>query len=121
MARIKGAVNAHKKRRKILKLAKGYYKDEGLAVSIDVGAGSVASITRVASGAYDLGDEPADALLRVGRVALGKGTTFGELGRGHVRINLGCPTDYVVDAVDRIDKTVQAVQAQRAGHDQAAG
>ncbi|GMA20395.1 aminotransferase class I/II-fold pyridoxal phosphate-dependent enzyme [Arsenicicoccus piscis] len=71
--------------------------------------------------AYDLGDEPADALLRVGRVALGKGTTFGELGRGHVRVNLGCPTDYVVDAVDRIDKTVQAVQAQRAGHDQAAG
>ena len=35
--------------------AKGYYKDEGLDVSIDVGAGSVASITRVASGAYDLG------------------------------------------------------------------
>ena len=25
MARIKGAVNAHKKRRKMLKLAKGYY------------------------------------------------------------------------------------------------
>lgn len=35
--------------------AKGYYRDEGLNVSIDVGAGSVASITRVASGAYDLG------------------------------------------------------------------
>lgn len=38
-----------------LALAKGYYKEEGLDVSIDVGAGSVASITRVASGAYDLG------------------------------------------------------------------
>lgn len=38
-----------------LALAKGYYKDEGLDVSIDVGSGSVASITRVASGAYDLG------------------------------------------------------------------
>ncbi|MFY3384681.1 ABC transporter substrate-binding protein [Paracidovorax sp. MALMAid1276] len=35
--------------------AKGYYRDEGLDVSIDVGAGSVASITRVASGAYDIG------------------------------------------------------------------
>lgn len=35
--------------------AKGYYKEEGLEVSIDVGAGSVASITRVASGAYDIG------------------------------------------------------------------
>ena len=36
-------------------LAKGYYKAEGLDVSIDVGSGSVAAITRVASGAYDLG------------------------------------------------------------------
>ncbi|WP_280188275.1 ABC transporter substrate-binding protein [Delftia sp. PS-11] len=36
-------------------LHKGYYRDEGLEVSIDVGSGSVASITRVASGAYQLG------------------------------------------------------------------
>lgn len=35
--------------------SKGYYKEEGLDVTIDVGAGSVASIMRVASGAYDLG------------------------------------------------------------------
>lgn len=35
--------------------AQGYYRAEGLDVSIDTGAGSVASITRVASGAYDLG------------------------------------------------------------------
>lgn len=38
-----------------LAAAKGYYAAEGLDVQIDVGAGSVASITRVASGAYDLG------------------------------------------------------------------
>lgn len=38
-----------------LALAKGYYKDEGLDVSIDVGAGSVASITRIASGVYQVG------------------------------------------------------------------
>ena len=38
-----------------LALAKGYYREEGLDVSIDVGAGSVASITRVTSGAYQLG------------------------------------------------------------------
>lgn len=38
-----------------LALAKGYYRDEGLDVSIDVGAGSVASITRIASGVYQLG------------------------------------------------------------------
>lgn len=36
-------------------LAKGYYREQGLDVSIDVGSGSVASITRVASGAYDMG------------------------------------------------------------------
>lgn len=35
--------------------SKGYYKDEGLDVSIDVGAGSVTSITRIASGVYQLG------------------------------------------------------------------
>jgi ABC-type nitrate/sulfonate/bicarbonate transport system substrate-binding protein len=35
--------------------AQGYYRDEGLDVSIDVGAGSVTSITRVASGVYQLG------------------------------------------------------------------
>ena len=35
--------------------SRGYYKDEGLDVAIDVGAGSVASITRIASGVYQLG------------------------------------------------------------------
>ena len=38
-----------------LAMTKGYYKDEGLDVSIDTGAGSVASITRIASGVYQLG------------------------------------------------------------------
>jgi ABC-type nitrate/sulfonate/bicarbonate transport system substrate-binding protein len=35
--------------------SKGYYREEGLDVSIDVGAGSVASITRIASGVYQMG------------------------------------------------------------------
>jgi NitT/TauT family transport system substrate-binding protein len=35
--------------------AKGYYKAAGLNVSIDAGTGSAASVTRVASGAYDMG------------------------------------------------------------------
>jgi NitT/TauT family transport system substrate-binding protein len=35
--------------------AKGYYKAAGLNVSIDAGTGSSASVTRVASGAYDMG------------------------------------------------------------------
>lgn len=37
-----------------LALSKGYYKAEGLDVTLDTGAGSVASITRIASGAYDM-------------------------------------------------------------------
>lgn len=36
-------------------LYKGYYQAEGLDVAIDVGNGSVASITRIASGAYEMG------------------------------------------------------------------
>ena len=35
--------------------SKGYYRDEGLEVTIDTGAGSVASITRIASGVYQMG------------------------------------------------------------------
>jgi len=35
--------------------SKGYYRDEGLDVAIDTGAGSVASITRIASGVYQMG------------------------------------------------------------------
>ena len=35
--------------------ARGYYRDEGLDVTIDTGAGSVASITRIASGVYQMG------------------------------------------------------------------
>lgn len=46
-----------------LALAKGYYAEEGLDVQIDVGSGSVASITRVASGAYHLGLGDISALI----------------------------------------------------------
>jgi len=35
--------------------SKSYFRDEGLDVTIDVGAGSVASITRIASGVYQMG------------------------------------------------------------------
>ncbi len=44
-------------------LAKGYYAAEGLAPSFDVGSGSVAAITRVASGAYDMGFGDISALM----------------------------------------------------------
>lgn len=43
--------------------SKGYFAEEGLDVQIDVGSGSVASITRVASGAYDLGLGDMSALM----------------------------------------------------------
>lgn len=39
----------------LLAQQKGYYKDEGLDVTIDVGNGSAGTVTRVASGAYDMG------------------------------------------------------------------
>jgi ABC-type nitrate/sulfonate/bicarbonate transport system substrate-binding protein len=47
----------------LLALSKGYYRDEGLDVSIDVGSGSVASIMRVVSGAYQLGFGDISALI----------------------------------------------------------
>jgi NitT/TauT family transport system substrate-binding protein len=39
----------------LLPAEKGYFKDNGLDVTIDVGSGSGAAVARVASGAYDMG------------------------------------------------------------------
>lgn len=44
-------------------LYKGYYEAEGVLPSFDVGSGSVAAITRVASGAYDMGFGDVSALI----------------------------------------------------------
>jgi NitT/TauT family transport system substrate-binding protein len=43
--------------------AKGYYKAAGLDVSIDAGTGSSGTVTRVASGAYDMGFADLAALM----------------------------------------------------------
>ena len=43
--------------------AKGYYKAAGLDVTIDAGSGSGATVTRVASGAYDMGFADMAALM----------------------------------------------------------
>ena len=43
---------------------KGYYKAEGLSVSIDPGAGSTDAINRVASGNYDIGIADINSLIR---------------------------------------------------------
>jgi NitT/TauT family transport system substrate-binding protein len=45
-------------------LDKGYFKDEGLEVTIDSGAGSRESIPRVATGAYDMGFGDVNALIK---------------------------------------------------------
>jgi NitT/TauT family transport system substrate-binding protein len=46
-----------------LPAAKGYFKQEGLDVTIDAGNGSGGTITRVASGAYDMGFADMAALM----------------------------------------------------------
>ena len=43
---------------------KGYYKAEGLEVSIDPGSGSVEGINRVASGAYEMGFADINSLVK---------------------------------------------------------
>ena len=43
--------------------AKGYFKDEKLAVTVDAGNGSGGTVTRVASGAYDIGFADLAALM----------------------------------------------------------
>ncbi len=48
----------------LVALDKGYYKDEGLDVSIDPGTGSVDGINRIASGSYDIGQMDLNALIK---------------------------------------------------------
>ena len=43
---------------------RGYYRSEGLDVTIEEGAGALAPITRIASGAYELGFADINALIR---------------------------------------------------------
>src|ERR1700749_477464 len=44
--------------------AKGYFKDEGLDVTIDQGEGSAAAVTRVMTGAYDAGFGDINAIIQ---------------------------------------------------------
>lgn len=48
----------------VLPLDKGYYKAEGLNVTIDTAAGSLEPITRVASGTYDMGFGDINSLIK---------------------------------------------------------
>jgi cystathionine beta-lyase len=52
--------------------------------------------------AYGWGDDPASVLLERSRLALSNGPAFGHEGRGHVRLNLACAPELVIEAVDRV-------------------
>jgi cystathionine beta-lyase len=56
--------------------------------------------------ALDLGDDPTEALLERGKVALNAGPTFGPQGAGHARLNIGTSPALVEEAVKRIGKAV---------------
>jgi cystathionine beta-lyase len=56
--------------------------------------------------AFDLGDDPCEALLERGRVALNPGPAFGPQGAGHARLNIGTSPSLVEEAVKRIGKAV---------------
>jgi cystathionine beta-lyase len=56
--------------------------------------------------ALDLGDDPSEAFLERGRVALSPGPTFGERGKGFARLNLGTSGDLLAEAVRRIARSV---------------
>jgi cysteine-S-conjugate beta-lyase len=49
-----------------------------------------------------LGDEPAAAFLKDGRVALGRGLDYGAPGAGHVRLNFATSPEHLSDAVSRM-------------------
>ena len=49
-----------------------------------------------------LGDDPAEAFLERGRVALSPGPTFGEQGRGFARLNFGTSAALLEEAVRRM-------------------
>ena len=54
-----------------------------------------------------LGAEPAAAILDRAKVAVVEGTTFGRQGAGHVRMNLACSPETVIEAVDRMVAMVE--------------
>ena len=52
--------------------------------------------------ALGLGDDPAEAILRSGRVALSNGPWFGKEGAGYCRLNFGTSPDLIEMAVERM-------------------
>ena len=54
-----------------------------------------------------LGDDPAEAFLTRGRVALSPGPEFGEPGRGWARLNYATPRPLLAEVVERMAATLQ--------------
>jgi len=52
--------------------------------------------------ALGLGDDPGEAFLERGRVALSRGLDFGAQGAGHARLNIGTGPDVIEEAVSRM-------------------
>lgn len=55
-----------------------------------------------------LGDDPSEAFLSRGKVAVSPGPHFGAAGRGHVRLNMGTSPDLVAEATRRMAAAVAA-------------
>jgi cysteine-S-conjugate beta-lyase len=58
--------------------------------------------------ALGLGDDPSEAFLERGRVALSSGPTFGVQGRGHVRLNFATNPELLAEAVRRMAAVLPA-------------
>jgi cysteine-S-conjugate beta-lyase len=61
--------------------------------------------------ALGLGDDPSEAFLEHGRVALSPGPTFGHPGRGFARLNFGTSGALLEDAVHRMESAVRQTRA----------
>ena len=78
----------------LVALEKGYYKAEGLDVTMDPGQGSAGAVQRVATGAYQIGFADVNATIEYNAKNPGKEVMcvfmaydyapFGEIGRAHV-------------------------------------
>jgi cystathionine beta-lyase len=56
--------------------------------------------------ALGLGDDPSEAFLAKGKLAVNPGPNFGSPGRGHVRLNIGTSPELITEAVRRMAATV---------------
>ncbi|NTU71483.1 MAG: aminotransferase class I/II-fold pyridoxal phosphate-dependent enzyme [Coriobacteriia bacterium] len=57
--------------------------------------------------AYDLGDDPAKAILERGRVALSSGLDFGHAGAGWARLNFATSREILDEIIDRVASAVR--------------